>query len=165
MLNLSQIELGWIAGFFEGEASFLNTNERLSVQVAQVQLEPLTRLMKLLGGSLYHCKRHKAHQNDYFRWHIRGDHAEELMRIIYSLMSPKRQKQIERVLAWYKTRPGSHFEKNPRKTCLSKRHAWIPENIEPAGNGRKRCKLCQREYFRNYIKSKRSFLAESINQN
>jgi hypothetical protein len=46
----SMIDIGWIAGFLEGEGCF--TKGRPNIAASQVQKQPLVRLVSLVGGDL-----------------------------------------------------------------------------------------------------------------
>lgn len=92
---ISAIEIGWVAGFLEGEGSFTGWT---GVKAAQKQLEPLERLQALFGGSL------SRHGNDMHIWQLYGARARGLMMTLYSLMSPRRKEQIRKQLHFWKAR-------------------------------------------------------------
>jgi hypothetical protein len=94
----TSIEIGWIAGFLEGEGSFAKRGS--GVTATQVQKEPIVRLLQMLGGRIYLRRRvdkPKAQKNRWL-WTIGGARARGVMLTIYPLMSPKRQLQIRRSL-------------------------------------------------------------------
>lgn len=113
MLNLSSDNLHWIAGFMEGEACFgrtfgrgIKTNGSLYIQVSQVELDPLEKLQKLLGGSINkYSQDTKTGWRDYYRWQVCGITAEKVMVTVYPLMFSKRQKRISELLIWASHRP------------------------------------------------------------
>lgn len=106
--NLSPriVDVYWIAGFLEGEGSFSQGgigSWSCGVQCTQVQREPLERLQNFLGGGI--VLRNRRDQRNIFKsvqpsyvWQISGSRARGLMMTIYSLMSPKRQEQIQKAL-------------------------------------------------------------------
>jgi len=142
MLNVPLNELYWIAGFLEGEGSFTRCGGTIAVNASQVQREPLDRLQKLLSGSINRYMRDEIKGFFYYRWQIYGIKAEELMKILFPIMSPKRQNQISLALAWYASRPGRNFRKSGRTTCRSGLHQWVPENIEEV-YGARYCRICK----------------------
>lgn len=92
-------DLQWIAGFLEGEGSF-TYHASLAVSASQVQRWPLEKLRVLLGGSISTNGRLKQPQRQLCSvWYLHGYRAAALMMTIWSLMSPRRQKQIEVALA------------------------------------------------------------------
>lgn len=89
-------DLEWIAGFLEGEGSFGYNSGSGQVGVSQVNLEPLTRLLNLLGGNIYPVKLNNKNPNwnDAYAWHITGSRARGVMMTVYPLMTEKRKHQI-----------------------------------------------------------------------
>jgi hypothetical protein len=90
-------DLHWAAGFVEGEGSFRGTKNTEMVEVSQVQLWPLEKLQQMFGGSIKK-KSGNGKRQDFFLWRIWGARARGLQMTLYSLMSPRRQKQIQEVL-------------------------------------------------------------------
>src|SRR6266511_832320 len=102
-------DLEWVAGFLEGEGCFTwNKRGKASgtphTSAAQVQKWPLTRIQRLLGGSLYYCDppSRKPNQRPQWRWHLSGI---GLMMTVYPLMSPERQEKIRYIISQWKARP------------------------------------------------------------
>lgn len=93
-------DLGWAAGFLEGEGSFMLQGNSQRVCASQVQREPLDRLQQLLGGAITKKIQRSAKPNHQPQqsWYVSGPRARGIMMTIYSFMSPKRQEQIKRAL-------------------------------------------------------------------
>jgi hypothetical protein len=151
--NVPLNELYWIAGFLEGEGTFVRCRNKLknglisrggtiTVVASQVQKNPLERLQKLLGGNIHYYIRNKEKGFFYYRWQIFGEKAEALMKILYPLMSPNRQNKMSLALAWYASRPGRNWMKSGRKICRKGLHPWIPENIVEV-YGKRYCRICK----------------------
>ncbi len=95
-------DLHWIAGFMEGEGSFMrkkhDANGKLyyatSVSAAQVQHEPLERLQRWLGGHVRLRPSKIPGRSDCYHWGVSGSRARGVAMTLFSLMSPKRKKQI-----------------------------------------------------------------------
>ena len=87
-------DIGWVAGFLEGEGSF---QRQSVVSAVQVNREPLERLEQLLGGRIWLRKTHGARQPTY-QWNVSGPRARGVMLTIFSLMSAKRQRQVHRAM-------------------------------------------------------------------
>lgn len=142
--------LHWIAGFLEGEGCFARTKNKekfgsIAIQANQVQKEPLERLQKFVGcGNIhkYNHKKDKVNQNDYYRWQVCGPNAESLMKLIYVLMSPKRQAKIKECLDWYTTRPKRNYVRFKSTHCR-RGHPFSEGNtyIYPDGS-RRGCEIC-----------------------
>ena len=102
-------QLGWIAGFLEGEGYFgIGDGGRsgATVRVTQVQREPLERLQDLLGGSVKPRLPKPPHSPAHV-WTLCGKHAVGLMMTIYGMMSPRRKDKIKKVLDCWRVAPGS----------------------------------------------------------
>jgi hypothetical protein len=96
-------DIGWAAGFLEGEGYFSWNRTAISVQASQVQREPLDRLQMLFGGRIngpYSSK----NQNPYFRWSLCGTRAAEVCMTLFVLMSPKRKEKMASILAEWRSR-------------------------------------------------------------
>ena len=147
MFDIPLNELYWIAGFLEGEGSFTRCGGTISVSAAQVQRQPLEKMQNLLGGNInqYFSKHYTLGYA--YRWQNYGVKAEELMKILFPLMSPKRQGQIALCLSWYDSRPGRNWIKSGRKFCRKGLHPWIPENIMMV-YGKQYCRACKNEWQR-----------------
>src|SRR5579864_6663565 len=92
--------LYWAAGFLEGEGTFLRQgNNGEAVRATQVQREPLRRLLRILGGSIDRGGKpqEQAHNQSYV-WYACGARARGIMMTLYTLMSPKRKRQIRKAL-------------------------------------------------------------------
>ena len=114
MINIPEKDLGWIAGFLEGEGSFGRCGSTISVSASQVQKYPLEVMSKLVGGNLNTYQQildDKKTIMVYHRWQVYGMRAVEVMLSIYHLMSPKRKCQIEKTLSFWVTRPGNNSTK------------------------------------------------------
>lgn len=93
-------DIEWSAGFCEGEASFNESRVQLSQTESRT---PLQKMLDLFGGNIVkrsfvkrRLKGIKARDAEI--WIVSGSRARGFMMTIYSLMSPKRQKQIRRAL-------------------------------------------------------------------
>lgn len=95
-------DIHWAAGFLEGEAYFgarKGRYPRPEISVDQKEKEPLLKLKKLFGGGVFHPGKSR-----YYRYGLYGKRAIALMMTVYSLMSRKRKRRIEKVLElWKKT--------------------------------------------------------------
>jgi hypothetical protein len=95
-------DLYWTAGFIEGEGCFAGWT---GIRVSQVQREPLDRLVHLWGGTitLVPPQRNGLSAKAIHRWQLYGANARGLMMTLYTLMSPRRQEQISKVLNKWRT--------------------------------------------------------------
>ena len=111
---LSQRDLGWVAGFLEGEGSFtLTAAKHPRVIAVQVAHEPLDRLFMFFGGSICEKKPNGFGKKPLRSWAVNGAKAVGIMMTLYPIMSPERKAQIKRTLAAWKSTP-PNFGENHR---------------------------------------------------
>lgn len=102
--NFTDVDLAWAAGFLEGEASFGKTTtnwNRTSTQritCRQVNIEPLERLLRMFGGHFGLIKAPSQKKVGISEWRCTGSRARIVMRLIRSLMTKRRQGQIDLAL-------------------------------------------------------------------
>src|SRR5215467_9366242 len=88
---ISKYEIGWIAGFLEGEGYFDIHGSRIEIE--QVEYDPIARLSNLFGGTS--TKRQRENKRDINRWRLYPDISLQLMITIRPFMSTARQNQID----------------------------------------------------------------------
>lgn len=140
-------ELYWAAGFIEGEGSFRKSSLRQSVavSVAQVQREPLERLMNLFGGQIHgkNSQKYNANASPCSEWNIGGARAVGVVMTLYPLMSTKRKSQIRESLHYWR----NSLPHTQHRTHCQRGHAFTDENTtyrkSATRNGRE-CRMCQR---------------------
>jgi hypothetical protein len=110
-LNLSEIEIAWLAGLFEGEASFGIDNRKIQkykvstspaapfIKIAMVDEDVISKVSKLLNKSYFSPRRLTVTQKKVFICHI-GDRLTVQYILINRLpyMSQRRSLQIQRCL-------------------------------------------------------------------
>ena len=108
---MTPFELGWVAGFLEGEGSFgaHSKSFRVWVTAVQVQREPLERLrrythMGQLTAPRIRSQDRFSSQQPCSTWNLYGQNAVLLMKELRDHMSPRRQVQIDRALTRFAAR-------------------------------------------------------------
>jgi len=121
--RLTKEEIGWIAGFFQGEGSVRIENFRGHyhghICVSQDEIEPLEYLQKHFGGSIHRLGAKEA-LRDNSQWKLHGLHALSFLRLVNPLIkSPTKVEEIkvfttfmvteneklkERLVLWWKNR-------------------------------------------------------------
>lgn len=107
--TMNRQEFYWVAGFLEGEGSFTcsRTNKiyngnsyRARITVGQKDKEPLERLQRAIGGKIYYSPA-PSRTNPIYYWQTGGKEAIGLMMTFWTLLSKRRQKQIENsIMLW-----------------------------------------------------------------
>lgn len=148
-MPISMLDLGWVAGFLEGEGYFgLVAGKTPRVSVSQANLEPLIKLESLLGGKIAFEKRNNKNPNhkDIYALYVSSNRAVQIMLTIYTLMSPKRKEQIERCIeVWKTTRRMS--EKG--FTVCPNGHEMTEQNTYKNTRGgyiKRQCKQCKKDW-------------------
>ena len=93
---MTDLELGWVAGFLEGEGHFGSTHQT-KLRVNQVQREPLERLAEMAGGRL-NGPYYQSGSQPYHTWCLHGAPAVTLAGRLWPIMSPRRRGQIEAMI-------------------------------------------------------------------
>lgn len=142
----SDLDRAWFAGFFEGEGSVDGTAKNgkryYKIGIAQVNPEPLLRVQDIAGGSIRLQRRSQTNprHSDVYHWQASGETARAAVREILPLMSEKRRKQMQPVIA---------FKPAPPKSHCGKGHEFTPENTYTYPDGmRRQCKTCLRAWGR-----------------
>ena len=87
-------DIEWVAGFLEGEGCFKAGQREMSVEAAQVDMEPLLKIQSLLGGSVYLHSRASGNRQTSHIWKVNGTRARGVMFTVFALMSRRRKDQI-----------------------------------------------------------------------
>jgi len=87
----SLLDIGYAAGFYEGEGTFFKVSSGKSciVSITQKDPEPLVKMQKLFGGEI-------RVSNGYNYWRLHGVKARGFILTIFSLLSRRRKEQILR---------------------------------------------------------------------
>lgn len=84
--RLTEAEIGWGAGFFDGEGCIgIHSNTRsvrLTVMVAQVDRRPLDEMARLFGGKVYGPYSNGPGRAAYCQWARHGKGAAEFLKIV-----------------------------------------------------------------------------------
>lgn len=84
-MSVSLKNIGWAAGFYEGERSFVKPGV---VSICQKDPEPLYKIWNLFGGAP------PEKYGNYYYWRIYGVEARQFLLTIFSFLSRRRKKQI-----------------------------------------------------------------------
>jgi len=142
---MKERDLGWVAGFFEGDGHFDYRNGTCRVRVSQVQRAPLDRLKELLGGNIGVTRRYTGRNGpvQVWEWSVCGQHAAGLAMTLWTMLSPDRRAQITRGLKRWRVAKVWHGY----KTHCPKGHAYTSENtymeLRRDGGEARRCRTCR----------------------
>ena len=103
-MALRTVDVHWAAGFLEGEGSFTVCGTSPRVQATQVELQPLKKLVALFGGYVIPKKLGGLGKKPIHSWSLTSIKSISVMMMLYDLMSPSRQRQIEKAVTLWKAR-------------------------------------------------------------
>lgn len=133
MIDIS--ELKWVAGFLEGEGSFVAHNGSPTVSALQVQKWPIEKLNIFLKGKVYP---QKTKRQTAWVWRLNVLNSISIMMTLYSIMSPRRKEQINKcIILWKK------IERNLNSPFCKRGHRRTSENTYYS-HGIKRCRICRK---------------------
>lgn len=133
------IDVAWAAGFLEGEGSF-GYSGTARVSAAQVQKEPIDRLVSLFGGRTYLRETRGFSTLPIWVWQLDARKSIQVMMTLYALMSPKRRDEIERALAKWKL---ARRMRIPGTGTCAHGHEMAGYNVITV-NGYTRCRECMK---------------------
>jgi hypothetical protein len=98
LTSLSKEEM-WVAGFLEGEGSFMRRQGSVYISAASTDLDSLELLAKFVGGRVNGPYRHaNPKHKEYWQWHLRGPKARSLMVAIKGVLSTRRAAQVNKAI-------------------------------------------------------------------
>lgn len=89
------ITYDWLAGYLEGEGSFIiqPNGQGIVVCATSTDLDVLKAIQDKYGGNLYKLKKREEHWKDCWRWQLRGKEAYSLCKIIKHLLFSRRREK------------------------------------------------------------------------
>mgnify|MGYP001577332679 CR=1 FL=1 len=99
-------DIAWAAGFLEGDGCVSFFSGSPSAEAGQATTEPLEKLQRLFGGSIYFYPKGKTCYKPgapFWVWRVNGARAVGLLLTLYTFMSSRRKRQIEKALTAWKT--------------------------------------------------------------
>jgi hypothetical protein len=122
-VDVSQNELHWIAGIWEGEGSFFPgppSKPRSPVMALSMTDEDVVaRVARLLGVTYTEVTPKEAHWRPTFVMRLRGARAMAWMAAMRPLMGYRRQRQIDRAMACYDPRPSGILNDDTARMALA----------------------------------------------
>lgn len=154
-------DVAWAAGFLEGEGTFRagTGTKLLSIDAHQVQLQPLERLQRVLGGKIYGPRFRKTptgkDAQPCYIWYAFNEEADAAMSLLRSELSPKRQAQIDAAREARKVWLQTHKARAKRFSdyCIHG-HPYSTVRSAERGGYRRICRVCATNRARTYRERK-----------
>lgn len=128
---VSLAEIGYVAGFYEGEGSFVANPDGTGqhVSITQKDIEPLQKVSKLFGGKI-------DKYNGYYYLRFYGVECRSLILTIFTLLSARRRQQILKHKHYFTT----------VDSCING-HPYLPGSYDmirqlSRGTVSRKCRLC-----------------------
>ena len=112
IVAVSELDLMWLAGLLEGEASFMRTRRKrtpkyhpawwqrdLRLAIAMIDRDVIARVAAMFGTTYRPCKPSKEGYQVQFATSLHGPRAIRLMTLLRPHMGARRKKQIDLALA------------------------------------------------------------------
>lgn len=151
-------DLYWLAGYLEGEGCF--TIDKISgriypkISLQTTDFDVIERARKLLDskGPWNRKSNTKICTKPKPSWaiNITGKKAVKYMKILLPLMGKRRQNRIREILELYKKQIPPKL--NQLKTHCKYGHEFNEENTYYYPNGHRMCRICHKEYMREWNK-------------
>lgn len=132
--------LGWLAGLLEGEGSFMRGPPSKSnlprIAIAMTDLDVIVKVANLFGAKVFRGRPALAKNKLIYSCGLQGSKAVLLMKLLKSLMSTRRQAQIEKALASYKPSYKRCADEGqaPLMPCVSITLSWAAGLLEGEGS-------------------------------
>ena len=142
-MALSSLDIAWAAGFYEGEGCIGFYGNTLMLRVGQVQKEPLERLQRMFGGSIYLQQRKDPNHKPIWRWTLSTRKAAQAAMTLLALLSPRRTKQVKEALTIWKKAPTPESPRPGGQKTLCVNGHEFSERPRFDYKGHKVCFICK----------------------
>lgn len=147
-------DIGWVAGFLEGEADF-GYGHGLRIRVGQKHRWALDKLQLFFGGRIALIEHNGLNGSPIYHWRIGSIMAASIMMTILNMMSPIRQEKIRAILAVWKTKK---LHGRDRTVCIHG-HVLDRKSFYTTKSGerkvRRNCFTCHKVSRKKYLQKKR----------
>lgn len=101
MSTVSEVDLAWFCGLFEGEGSFhIARGKAKGLQISMTDLDVLEKVHRLFGGTLSAASRRdgKEHWKDAWRWSLSSEPSYALIQQMLPYLGSRRRARAEETL-------------------------------------------------------------------
>ncbi len=105
MKEVNEHTIQWLAGYLEGEGSFVCKSSGVAIVAGSTDLDVLESIQKIFGGSIYKIKTRQSHWKQAWRWQITGLQACDLAVELKDFMHLRRKIAIEKLIGQYENSP------------------------------------------------------------
>jgi hypothetical protein len=143
---VSLIDIGWLAGFIEGEGT-IDASRRYGLVFATTDADVAARAVRILGGNLNGPYRHHVEgRKPFWRGTVHGSKAAGWCMTLYPLMGERRRAKIREWLRKWREAPGSG--RKEQSVCGRGHDLTVARRYyTPAGHLRRTCPECRRQWL------------------
>jgi hypothetical protein len=152
---LSEMEIAWLAGLFEGEGTIVIRHRKFVRLVIGMTdrdvIERVDALVPMPNGPRRKTGE-KAHYKDQFIWYAqRAPIVESLLNAMLPWLGDRRRaRAIEALEVLVKHHPGSPGHQRRAKTHCPQDHPYDDKNTYTNARGQRSCRICNRQRARRY---------------
>jgi hypothetical protein len=165
---MNDIDLGWLAGIFEGEGCIYITQDgrTLRLTIPSTDLETVEKVKRLTGIGTIHQANYVVKSGEsrvIYRWQAQKLlEVQDLLRTLLPHFGKRRTAKAIEGLA-IEPNPNGYGPRNPQRLEVCRRglHEMVGNNVAVAKNGNRRCRLCRNERERDRARSNRESLSLS----
>ena len=161
-------DIAWVAGFWDGEGSFIADGRSLVVSLQISQAGPgaeglLTRVATSLGlpASIYAGWRRPQHQPN-CKLHIVGENAVRAFELCKPYLSETKRSQAQARISAWRERQQAFIHFKLRNTHCPQGHEFNLANTRYNQRGARVCRECRRAAGRRAYAAKRALLGRTV---
>ena len=141
---MDDIDLGWLAGIFEGEGSAGVYDRGVCVYVGMTDRDIIDRIQELFPSPGVTVQSRKPGRKSLYVWRIRQrETVAEFLRLVIPLLGTRRTAQACAVLARAED-DGGLGSGHRRKTHCRNGHLYSKRNTSTNASGHRSCRTCRR---------------------
>lgn len=153
MRELTEAEVAWLAGIYEGEGSCsITTGRAIRIEIVMTDKDIIERLQTITGvGTIQTLPPRKTNHKEAYRWGIGGINAVVFFESVMPWLGQRRKQRAQDAISNWKT----------NKKQSSRGDAYCVNNHEFNAPGNKRtkwgsCHLCNLDASKKYREKRRS---------
>lgn len=143
---LTDLEVGWLAGIFEGEGSAGAYGRSVEAQISMTDRDVIERVQRLFPSPQgVTVRRRLSRHKLMYTWRLRRrEDVAAFLRTILPLLAARRTKQARVVLARAEDPGGGVGSGHRNKTHCRNGHLYDVANTHINAKGHRTCRMCRR---------------------
>lgn len=153
MNDLTESEIAWLAGLYEGEGNcHIGKGRLITVSIRMTDFDIIDRLAILTGvgqllGPYDNNRKDRGPCKPIKRWNANGGDAVDFLEVIRPWLGQRRGERADQAIHNWKTNRG---RADSRDTHCIHGHEYTEETVYTYKDGGRGCRICRREAGRKY---------------